>query len=141
MPIPRIKYGLFLLLLVALMPVACSRTSGETVVAPGQEFSLSIGQSAVITGESLKIKFERVTEDSRCPRNVTCIWAGQVVCAILVQRGTSSDTVLLTQPGLSDQAGQPGYKGYQLLFRVEPYPEAGRKIADDEYRLLMTVKK
>ena len=42
----------------------------------GKEFSLGIGQTASIEGEKLVIKFKAVLEDSRCPVNVVCVWAG-----------------------------------------------------------------
>jgi len=47
----------------------------------------------------------------------------------------------LTEPGLSDEYSRESYEGYELAFRVTPYPEAGKKILPDEYRLLLTVSK
>jgi hypothetical protein len=41
-----------------------------------KEFSLGIGQTANIEGEKLVFKFKAVLEDSRCPVNVVCVWAG-----------------------------------------------------------------
>lgn len=41
-----------------------------------KEFSLGIDQTASIKGEKLVIKFKAVLEDSRCPVNVVCVWAG-----------------------------------------------------------------
>lgn len=41
-----------------------------------QEFQLSVRQVALIESESLSITFLDVLEDSRCPSDVVCIWAG-----------------------------------------------------------------
>jgi hypothetical protein len=55
--------------LALLLTLAC--TSGKQVVGLGQEFQLSPGGQAAITGKNLVIDFVRVTEDSRCPTGVT----------------------------------------------------------------------
>jgi len=47
----------------------------------------------------------------------------------------------LTGPGLSDEYSRESYEGYDLIFRVTPYPEVGRKILPDEYQLCSTVGK
>jgi len=47
----------------------------------------------------------------------------------------------LTEPGLTDQYAKETYEEYQLTFHVKPYPEAGKKISRDEYRLLLIVSK
>jgi hypothetical protein len=57
------------LALAVLLAPACK--PGKLAVGLGQEFQLSPGQQASITGEDLSIEFVRVTEDSRCPTGVT----------------------------------------------------------------------
>jgi hypothetical protein len=107
-----------------------------------EEFSLSIGQSALIQGESLTIKFIEVTSDSRCPSDVTCIWVGEVSCLTEVKKGNLGPLKLvLTEPGLNDQAATQIFDGYEIKFRVDPYPMSGKQIAKDEYRLVMSVTK
>jgi len=137
------KYGFYILTLVILVPLltGCTGKAGEVKAPLGQEFSLSIGQSARITGENLEIKFEEVTEDSRCPKNVTCIWAGRVSCIVQITDSASSSKMVLTEPGLTDQYTKETYKNYQLTFHVQPYPEEGRTISPDEYRLLLNISK
>lgn len=109
-------------------------------VSLGQEFTLVVGQNVVIAGENLAIRFIEVSTDSRCPRDVTCIWAGEVSCLIEVTRGNlDSYKLALTQPGLTDQTSKQDFDGHEITFQVEPYPVAGQQIAQDEYRLAMTV--
>jgi hypothetical protein len=108
-------------------------------VSLGQEFSLAVGQGALITEEGLKIKFVEVVEDSRCPRDVTCVWEGKVDVTIELTDGGSSYQLTLSQPGLSDQYSSETYKGYEFGFNVTPYPEAGRQISPDEYRLSLII--
>jgi len=131
-----------LITVLAALVLACPAPApAETVTALGQEVSLAPGQSAGITGENIKFRFERVTEDSRCPTGVVCIWAGQVSCLVQVVDASGTQTIALTAGGLTGDPGKTSYKNYALAFRVEPYPEAGKQIAAQEYRLRLTVSK
>ena len=110
-------------------------------VSLGEEFLLKIGHSAVIRGEDLKISFEQVLEESRCPRNVTCVWEGRVVVVVEICKNGTSHQMELIQPGLTDQAITAYYEDYALRFSVEPYPEEGSDISRDDYRLRLTISK
>ena len=137
------RYFLWLSLITVLMlPLAaCGNTPTQVYADLGEEFSLSIGQTAAINGQDLQITFEDVIEDSRCPSDVTCIWAGRVSCIIKLVEGSSQYRMVLTEPGLTDQYTSETYREYQLAFQVRPYPEAGQSIRRDEYRLQLIVRK
>jgi hypothetical protein len=132
-------------LVVLLLFSGCSSGPDEINASWGREFTLSTGQTAVFDGGRLKIKFESVTGDSRCPKGVTCIQAGEAKCKVLIGNDRSYSAI-----ELHDKAGMSGYSettfentGYKikLSFRVEPYPEAGKQIGSSDYKLLMTVIK
>jgi len=115
---------------------------GELVKADlGQEVSLHIGQTAQIENESLAIRFNGIAGDSRCPRGVLCIRAGEVSCDVTVTNNGSSSDITLTQSGLTEPPAETTYQNYELTFSVEPYPETGRQISPAEYRLNLTVNK
>ncbi len=107
----------------------------------GEEFSLRIGQSVAITGEDLEIRFVEVSEDSRCPKGVTCVWEGRVSTVVEISADGSSQQLKLIQPGLTEKPSRETHKKYQLTFKVEPYPEEGKEIAADEYQLVLIVKR
>jgi hypothetical protein len=48
---------------------------------------------------------------------------------------------VLTQSGSTGQTFRQILDGYEVMFRVEPYPVASKRIAQNEYRLVMTVTK
>jgi len=124
---------------VVLLLPGCSGQAGEVKARLGEEFSLAIGRTALIEESSLKIKFAEVIEDSRCPEDVTCIWAGRVSCIVIITDNGHPYGMTLTEPGLTDQYAKEAYREYQLAFHVEPYPEAGKRINKDQYRLLLIV--
>jgi hypothetical protein len=92
--------GLLLVLTVISLLIGC--TSNTVKASLGKEFTLAIGQSATISSENLKIEFLDVTADSRCPKDVECVWAGEVSCSLQITQNGISEQVKLTQPGLSD---------------------------------------
>ena len=134
------KFALLLVVLVTLLSVGSACQPGDIEAGLGQEFSLAIGQKARITGENLEIGFKEVIEDSRCARDVTCVWEGRVVCLLEITQDGVLNEITLTQPGLADQAAQESHQGYTFTFNVEPYPEeADKQIESSEYRLLLTL--
>jgi len=134
------SFYVFAFLAIVLTVSGC-RPLGSLQVSLNEEFCLSIGQSASIAGEDLEVRFKVVIEDSRCPRGVTCIWAGRVSCVVDLTSTGHSYSMVLTEPGLTDEYTRERYEGYELAFYVTPYPEAGEKIPTDEYRLHLIISK
>ncbi len=137
------QYFLWLsMITILILPLAaCGKTPAEVNANLGQEFSLSIGQTAIIKGQDLQITFEDVIEDSRCPANVTCIWAGRASSIIKIVQASSQYRMVLTEPGLTDEYTTATYEEYQLSFHLRPYPVAGQTIRRDEYRLQLIVSR
>jgi hypothetical protein len=103
------------------------------------QFTLSPGQSAHITGESMDIKFIKVSEDSRCAKDVQCIWAGRVSCAIEITKDGIKNPITLSDTAGSGLSQGYVFQIYKIVFSVSPYPaKAGEKIANGDYRLTLT---
>lgn len=136
------KYGCYLLALLAIALVASGCGQPQNLeIGLNEEFSLAIGQQAHIIGENLDVGFKKVIEDSRCPSNATCSWTGRVSCVIELVHMGSSYHMVLTEPGLTDEYARERYEGYEISFHVTPYPEAGKRIAEDTYRLHLIINK
>jgi len=131
------------LIATALMLMAwamgCSGAPADVQANIGQEVSLSPGQTVVIQGEQLKIKFLEVVNDSRCPSGVECFWQGEANCLVEITLSGSTQQAVLTQPGLTSEPAEKDSQDYELKFNLEPYPEAGKTIARGDYRLHITV--
>jgi hypothetical protein len=107
----------------------------------GQEFSLRIGESASIKGEELQVRFLEVTEDSRCPTGVVCIWEGRVSGLLEIAYRESLHRAELTEPGLTSWPPEYPFNEYKIAYHVEPYPQAGIEIAVEDYRLVLRISK
>jgi hypothetical protein len=132
---------IFSFLLIAVAVAGCQSNEGRIQASLDKEFSLSIGQTAEIKSEQLTLQFEGIQEDSRCPRGATCFWAGRVISALLINDNGLTSRIVLTEPRPTDQPDANTYKQYEFISQVQPYPELGKQISKDDYRLLLTVKK
>jgi hypothetical protein len=141
-------FGILIIPLILL--VGCSSNSSPEVQAStGQDFTLSVGQTAVISGEDFSIKFEAVSNDSRCPRGAQCIRAGEAVARVsLTQSNNSTPSVLeLTEPGLTSDTHQTTWtsrfgnvmRQYTIKFVIDPYPEINKQIAPGDYKLQLNI--
>ena len=80
-----------------------------------QEFSLSLGQSIMIAGENLAIKFIEVISES-------------------------SYRKVLTQPGLSGPS-KTSFTNYEITFDLRPYPEVSKAPDKKGYHLRLVIGK
>lgn len=79
----------------------CATVETAVVADPGTTFSLAVGKTAVVNGSNTRLTFTRVTEDSRCPTDVVCVWAGDAKIELTISReGSPVDTkvVSVTSP-------------------------------------------
>lgn len=123
-----------------LLAISCSAESDEIKAGLGEEFVLAVGQSASIDGEGLTIRFIEVTEDSRCPEGVECVWEGRVTCLVDIIYSDSTYQQELTQSGRSSTSVLE-FQGFEIMFDVQPYPTFGKEIKTDEYRLVLTINR
>jgi len=128
------------ILVISILMAGCSRNPEVFTAGTGEMFTLGTGQSALIRGEDMVITFDEVTADSRCPQGVVCIWAGEARSRITITQGGIPHTLVLVQPGLSENA-QETFGLYTLTHRLSPYPREGEAIAPNQYRLTLMVTK
>lgn len=86
---------------IAVALSACAPVETAVVADPGVAFSLPLGKTAAIKGNDTRITFSRVNEDSRCPVDVQCIWAGDAKIELTVSRNGSpveTKTLSVTSP-------------------------------------------
>jgi hypothetical protein len=110
----------------------------------GHEFKVKAGQVVTLEGGSLRVKFASVAEDSRCPADVNCVWAGNAEVLVEVgAKGRRGKRVLrLNTEASRRRAGEARYQRYTVrLVGLSPRPRGGRKIAAGEYTATLLVVK
>jgi len=134
------RFLIFIIPLIIVAVAGCQSNEGRIQATLDKEFSLSIGQTAEIKSEQLILQFEGIQEDSRCPEGATCFWAGRVISTLLITDNGLTSRIMLTEPRPTDQPDANTYKQYSFTSKVQPYPELGKQISKDDYRLFLTVK-
>ena len=105
----------------------------------GEEFELAVQQTAQITTENISVTFQKVLEDSRCPIDVTCIWAGLAEVSLRVAvSGNERELSLSTSPPDNSAV----FENYTFwLIRVRPVPRANHSIDSSSYFVTVMVDK
>jgi hypothetical protein len=130
------KYG-FVIMAFIWLSVASANPVNALI---DKEFSLGIGQSANIDSEKLVIKFKAVLEDSRCPINALCAWAGngKVELEVLDIDGENKTIVLNAE----EEPRLALLKGHKLeLVSLKPPRINGVSISPGDYRVTLSVER
>ena len=123
----------------AALFVACAAGAPKAVEydAPlGAEFTAATGKPVRMDG--ISIVFVKLVEDSRCPKNVTCIWQGEAKVALTALVGANAhELTLSTQP---PAAASADVEGFRIELRdVAPYPDATVRRASMDYTVKLRV--
>lgn len=116
-----VPLALALLVLIALVASGCGAATVRGAPEPqrqqprlGQEFTVARGESVRLADADLRVGFDDVLADSRCPQeeNIQCVWEGDAVVAVAL--ATTADaraaTVELhTNRGFATTAEHDGY--------------------------------
>lgn len=143
-----------LLFTLVLALTACASTPEAPRRPPvdfGQPFPLAAGEFVSVKGGIYSVEFVQVLEDSRCPMNARCVWAGNARIAVKVDeftRGATANTVHAFDKTLelntSEKFAQSAvFEGNTLGIKVElqglePMPMAGVPTKDYVATLVVT---
>jgi hypothetical protein len=113
----------------------------EDSLQPGEpyELVLKIGNDVVVPGSLLRVTFVRVTEDSRCPADVTCVWEGNGGVEVGLALGSGPTVPYVLNTSLEPRAVSHGPYTVTLL-TLAPHPVSTSTIDDSQYELGLRVE-
>jgi hypothetical protein len=83
-----------------------------------------------------------VENDSRCPADVTCVWAGNAAVRFQLGTGRRSKIVTLNTSSSRTFLNEVEYQGYKVkLVGLDPYPRSDRKVGGRAYTATLLVSK
>jgi GWxTD domain-containing protein len=100
----------------------------------GESFRLRVGEAARVEDAGITVTFQKVVSDSRCPKDVTCIQAGEavVLLALDTEGGRSSVLELAVPPGGSSPAAT--FESLRIaVVELQPQKESRRPIDPAAY--------
>ena len=111
-------FAVLLLIVAGCVTPSGSESAGEPPQADVRVHTviLARGQQAVIAAESLSVKLTAIN-DSRCPAEVTCVWAGHAVVTLQASKPGMAPATLLIGTQSPRGMGLPyeaSYAGFQF---------------------------
>ncbi|MCX7548971.1 hypothetical protein OS188_13530 [Xanthomarina sp. F1114] len=139
------KQGVFLLCFLSTLITFAQDSTYLKVETPKIVAKLFLGKTYHI--EDVQIKFSDVLADSRCPEDITCVWAGEATVLVdIIENGT-----LREQKKLIFQPGKRQDKKLFNLFssetttitalKVLPNLNSKKKLKKEAYYLLLEIVK
>ena len=104
-----------------------------------QQVSVRINNQKSVMRDRLKIKFVSV-EDSRCPQDANCIWAGNAKVTIKVSNAKGKSQTFDLNTNLEGKSAR--FDGYEItLGSVSPHPRSNVRLDRNAYTASFSVTK
>ncbi len=105
-----------------------------------QKVTVQINQQKTVAKNKLTIKFVSLIEDSRCPSDTNCIWAGNARITIKVSNGKSAAKTFELNTNLKPQT--VSFAGYEIkLASLTPQPATNIRINRNGYTATFAITK
>jgi len=124
------------------------KTPPPTETEQESPVSLKFGEIAIVKSLNLRVGFRDVLEDSRCPKDMMCFWAGQAVLRLWLLP-SNSDTIFM-QPTIYGDVNRNDSSrhiaidtvGFRIkLLQLDPYPVSNIVIRKTDYLALLEISK
>jgi len=123
-----------LCLLIGFMGFSQEKVNAETPLILKKLFY----QNSLIV-DDYTVKFSEVITDSRCPKGVTCVWAGEVVFELAISKNgklISTETFKIPPTSYTIEERKALFIDGELklyLYNVLPFPEAEKQTEKTAY--------
>lgn len=115
-------------------------SEGASEAVLDQPFRISVGAAVRVDAAGLTVGFAGVGSDSRCPKDVQCMWEGDagVLIWVAAEAGERADYELHTSRG--DRQIRHG-EYVVALEGLDPYPVSTVSIAPEDYEATLKVSR
>lgn len=125
------KKVLFTIIATFVLAAASIAQATDTV-------TLKVGKEAKARHSRLKIRFVEVSEDSRCPERVSCVWAGNARVKFEVTSRGGATKTFEANTGVGPKGDQ--YDGWAIeLVSLTPLPTTKGKPEPKRYSATFTI--
>ncbi len=98
-------------------------TSGNRDVQLSQEFTMRPGDTVRVEGTHVLVHFDGVSEDSRCPIDVQCPWAGNAAVRLELSSDNAEFAPQMVVLNIPQAPGSIEFMGVTLqIVDLTPYP-------------------
>jgi hypothetical protein len=138
------KRCLTALLSLLLAASACAAQTAAQSPRLGREFKVKVGWVLQLDRGRLMLRFARVASDSRCPKDVDCVWAGnaEVVVEVGGRLWRDKQALTLSTNAVAQGASEARYGRYTVrLVALSPQPRSRRNQTAAQYTATLLVSK
>ncbi len=132
--------------LLAIIILFSTFAFGQEDSTETPKIGVKVPQGETVVMKGVSIKFLEVIEDSRCPKYVTCIWAGRAIVKVEVIANGKKEEKILTfgevRPG--EEKNKTLYNSGKLAINgltLNPYPTSESTGKDTGYVLVVFEEK
>ena len=120
-------------------PAALEAGPSSALLSLPREIVLNYGDNVQLEGTVLRLNFGRVLEDSRCPVDVTCVWAGNAKVEIGIGAGMGPTHPLHLNTNAGPRAVT--WSGIRVtLLEVTPSPHSENPIPLEDYSVTLSLE-
>jgi hypothetical protein len=101
-----------------------------------EPFRLAYSRAARVKGTKTQARYVALLEDSRCPQNATCIWAGRCRARLEVRSGTGRPVSIELATTAEANLASAGGVTWELR-DVEPARVAGERLVPADTTLIL----
>jgi FlaG/FlaF family flagellin (archaellin) len=113
-----------------------STTQAQTT----QQLKMQVGAQKKAFKNKITVQFIEVVEDSRCPEDVNCVWAGNAKVKIKVRKGSGAWKTLEVNSGNAPQTVE--FQGYEIkMTNLTPTPRSNIRINRNGYVATFALRK
>jgi hypothetical protein len=129
------------LLFLALIAAACSSDSpaGPDEPTLGKPFDVRANETAVLASEGLRITFQKVRNDSRCPEGVSCVWEGDAEVVLQVETAPEDRAEMGLHTNHRFPSAASFLKYRVVLQELRPLANASKPVAPEDYVATLVV--
>jgi hypothetical protein len=104
-----------------------------------QKLTLGVGRQKTVTKDKLKIQFVSLVEDSRCPTDANCVWAGNAKIKVKVSNRRGSE---IFEINTNTGARGAAFNGYAInLTSLTPAPQSNIRISKNGYTATFEIRR
>ena len=126
-----------ILMIAAVIAITCGSVFSSA--RQDRAFTIKVDEVKTVPGTRIKVKFIELVEDSRCPADVRCVWAGNAKIKLRFSKGSDVEVVELNT-ALKPQTVEFGGYSFRLSGLV-PRPRSNVRISRLGYVAALTAKR
>ncbi|WP_310991656.1 hypothetical protein [Aequorivita marina] len=132
--------------ILAIIILFSSFAFGQEDTPKTPKIGIKVPKGETVVLNDVSIKFLEVVEDSRCPKDVDCIWAGRAIVKVAVAANgkTTEKTLIFGAVKPDEEKNTNLYSSANLAInglKLDPYPTSKSSGKDTGYTLLISKEK